>query len=127
MVRLGISRRGVGCRNGKLPRLRPGAKVHAHDPAVYLRDPKFIQAAILEALQAGDYESVIDIYRAHLRVLNRTRTASALKVSRQYVHKMLKTSNTPSLRTFTAFMKMLALAAPTCQPGRRLTRSHRPS
>ena len=90
-------------------RLKPGAKVKPYDPTIRLRDPKFIREAILEALQEGDYESVIDIYRAHLRVLNRTRTASALKVSRQYVHKMLKPSNTPSLRTFTAFMKMLAL------------------
>jgi len=95
--------------NEKPLRLRPGAKVRVHDPTITLRDPEIIRAAILEALQAGDYESVIDIYRAHLRVLNRTRTASALKVSRQYVHKMLKSSNTPSLRTFTAFMKMLAL------------------
>jgi len=90
-------------------RLKPGAKVRVHDPTIRLRDPKFIREAILEALQEGDYESVIDIYRAHLRVLNRTHAASALKVSRQYVHKMLKSSNTPSLRTFTAFMRMLAL------------------
>ena len=97
--------------NEKPLRLRPGAKVRVHDPTITLRNPKIIQAAILEAMQAGDYESVIDIYRAHLRVLNRTQAASALKVSRQYVHKMLKPSNTPSLRTFTAFMRMLVLEA----------------
>ena len=89
-------------------RLKPGAKVRPYDPTITLRDPKFIREAILEALEEGDYQAVIDIYRSHLRVLNRTRTASALNVSRQYVHKMLKSPNTPSLRTFTAFMKMLA-------------------
>jgi len=58
-------------------------------------------------LQEGDYAAVIGIYRAHLRILNRTHAAKALKVSRQYIHKMLKPSNTPSLRTFAAFMKAL--------------------
>ena len=88
-------------------RLKPGANVRPHDPTITLRDPHFIREALWQALQEGDYESVIVIYRAHLRVLNRTRTAQALKVSRQYVHKMLKPSNTPSLRTFTAFMGLL--------------------
>ena len=109
MGKTGISPLHARYMNEKPRRLKPGANVRVHDPTITLRDPEFIKGAILEALQDGDYESVIVIYRAHLRVLNRTRTASALKVSRQYVHKMLKSSNTPSLRTFTAFMKMLTL------------------
>lgn len=63
--------------------------------------------AILQALMEGDFEAVIGIYRAHLRVLNRTHAAKALHVSRQYVHKMLQPSNTPSLRTFASFMRLL--------------------
>ena len=109
MARTEISRKHAEFWRGTEVRLKPGAKVRPYDPTITLRDPEFIREAILEALREGDYESVIDIYRAHLRVLNRTRAAGALKVSRQYVHKMLKASNTPSLRTFTAFMKMLAL------------------
>ena len=109
MAKNGTSRMHGEFWRGTEVRLKPGAKVRVHDPTITLRDPKIIRAAILEALEAGDYEDVIDTYRAHLRVLNRTKTASALNVSRQYVHKMLKSPNTPSLRTFTAFMKMLAM------------------
>lgn len=107
MARTGISHKPSGYWNGRPIRLKPGAQVRVHDPTITLRDPDFIRAAILEALDQGDYEGVIDIYRAHLRVLNRTRTAQALRVSRQYVHKMLKSGNTPSLRTFAAFMGLL--------------------
>ena len=109
MAKNGTSRKHGEFWKGTEVRLKPGANVKPYDPTVTLRDPNFIRAAILEALAEGDYQAVIDIYRSHLRVLNRTRTAIALKVSRQYVHKMLKSSNTPSLRTFTAFMKMLAM------------------
>ena len=109
MVKNGTSHKRAGFSDEKPLRLRPGANVRPYDPTVTLRDPQFIRKAILQALEEGDYQAVIEIYRSHLRVLNRTHTASALKVSRQYVHKMLKSSNTPSLRTFTAFMKMLAM------------------
>ena len=89
-------------------KLRPDHTAAIHDPTIRLRDPKFIRKAVLEALEAGDYEGVVTVYKAHLRVLNRTRTARALRVSRQSVHKMLKASHSPSLRTFTAFMKVLS-------------------
>ena len=92
-------------------RLRPNADVRPYDPTVTLRDPRFIQKAILQALREGDFEAVIEIYRAHLRVLNRTHAAKDMQVSRQYMHKMLKPSNTPSLRTFTAFMRLLGREA----------------
>lgn len=72
-----------------------------------LRSPKFVQEAILHALEDGDYDAVIGAYRGHLRALNRTDAAKALNVSRQYVYKMLEPSNTPSLRTFTTFMRVL--------------------
>ena len=99
--------------HGKPLRLRPDHTTTIHDPTIRLRDPKFIREAVLKALEAGDYESVVTIYKAHLRVLNRTRTAKVLHVSRQSIHKMLKTSNSPSLRTFTAFMKVLSDGART--------------
>lgn len=102
--------------DGKLRKLGPNATAKPYDPTIRLRDPKFVQAALLQALREGDFEAVMDIYRAHLRVLNRTHTASALKVSRQYIHKMLKPSNFPSLRTFTAFMKVLEKRAPAKRP-----------
>jgi len=97
--------------SGKPRKLGPDAKARSYDPSASLRNPKFVQKAILQALLEGDFEAVIDIYRAHLRVLNRTRAAAALHVSRQYVHKMLKPSNTPSLRTFAAFMRLLVQEA----------------
>jgi|CXWL01.1.fsa_nt_gi DNA-binding phage protein len=88
-------------------KLRPGANVREHDPSIALSDPKLIRAAILESLDDGDYEDVLDIYRSHLRVLNRTHAAKAMGVSRQYIHKMLKAPNKLSLKTFVAFMKAL--------------------
>ncbi len=93
--------------NGKTIELSPKTRSHPYDPTVTLRDPKFIRKALLQALTAGDFTAVVEIYRAHLRVLNRSRTARALNISRQSVHKMLKPSGTPSLRTFAAFMKFL--------------------
>ena len=93
--------------SGKPRRLGPDAKARPYDPSLSLRNPAFVKKAVLQALQEGDFEAVIGVYRAHLRVLNRSHTARALNVSRQYVHKMLKPSNTPSLRTFAAFMKLL--------------------
>ena len=98
-------------KNGKLRKLGPDSKACPYDPSASLRDPKFVRKAILQALVEGDFEAVIDIYRAHLRVLNRSHAAKALHVSRQYVHKMLKPSNTPSLRTFAAFMRLLGQEA----------------
>ena len=97
--------------NGKLLKLRPGSLSRPYDPTITLRDPKFIQRALLQALAAGEFQAVVDIYRAHLRVLNRSRTAKELSVSRQSIHKMLKPSGNPSLRTFTAFMKYLNKSA----------------
>jgi DNA-binding phage protein len=76
-----------------------------------LRNPKFVQEALLQALADGDFPAVVEIYRAHLRVLNRSRAAKALHVSRQSIHKMLTPSGNPSLRTFTAFMKFLKKSA----------------
>ena len=111
MARNETSRGRGGFSNGKLRKLGPNAKARPYDPSTALQDPKFVRKAILEALGEGDYAAVIEIYRAHLRVLNRTHTAKALRVSRQYVHKMLKPANTPSLRTFAAFMKVLGEAA----------------
>ena len=96
---------------GKPLKLRPDSKSRPYDPSARIKDPKFVRKAILQAVGEGDFEAVIDIYRAHLRVLNRSRTATALGVSRQYVHKMLKPSSNPSLRTFVAFMKFLKARA----------------
>ena len=97
--------------SGKPLRLRTDSRSHPYDPSLTLRDPKFVRKAILQAIGEGDFEAVIEIYRAHLRVLNRSHTAAALGVSRQYVHKMLKPASNPSLKTFAAFMKVLKVRA----------------
>jgi DNA-binding phage protein len=78
-----------------------------------LKDPKFVQIALLRALQDGDYEAVMHVYRTHLGMLNRTQAARMMKVSRQYVYEMLGPSNSPSLRTFVAFMRLLRDAGAT--------------
>lgn len=97
--------------DGKMIKLSPNTLSRPYDPTITLRDPKFIREALLEALAEGDFQGVVDIYRAHLRVLNRSRTAKALHISRQSIHKMLKPAGNPSLRTFTAFMKYLSKSA----------------
>ncbi|HBL15356.1 MAG TPA: hypothetical protein DD417_00970 [Elusimicrobia bacterium] len=93
--------------SGKLLKLGPDAKARTYDPAASLSDPRRVQEAILQSLGEGDFQAVIGIYRAHLRVLNRSHAATGMGVSRQYIHKMLKAENSPSLRTFAAFMKFL--------------------
>jgi len=100
-----------GSWSGKPRKLRAGTSSRPFDPADELRDPAFVREAILQALSAGAYDDVVRIYRAHLRVLNRSRAAKAMGVSRQYVHKMLRSPNTPSLRTFAAFMRALGREA----------------
>jgi DNA-binding phage protein len=92
-------------------KLSPNTRSRPYDPTITLRDPKFIREALLEGLAEGDFEGIVQIYRAHLRVLNRTRSAKALHISRQSIHKMLKPTGNPSLRTFTAFMKYLSKSA----------------
>jgi len=93
--------------SGKPRELGPDARSRPYDPSATLSDPVFVQQALLQALREGDFQAVVEIYRAHLRVLNRSHTAKALNISRQSVHKMLKPSGTPSLKTFTAFMRIL--------------------
>jgi DNA-binding phage protein len=107
MAKIGIASRHAKSWNGKLLKLRPDSRTRPYDPTITLRDPKFIHEALLQALAEGDFPGVVEIYKAHLRVLNRSRTAKALNISRQSIHKMLKPSGNPSLRTFTAFMKYL--------------------
>ena len=111
MVKNGTSHMRGESWSGKRRKVGPDAKARSYDPSVSLRNPNFVQKAILQALLEGDFDAVIEIYRAHLRVLNRTHSAKALHVSRQYVHKMLKPSNTPSLRTFASFMRLLVKEA----------------
>lgn len=107
MARIAISRRQRLSWLGKPRKLRAGANIKDHDPSVKLGDPLFVREAILEALAQGDYEAVTEIYRAHLRVLNRTRGARTMGVSRQYFHRLLKPSTEPSLPTFVKFMHLL--------------------
>jgi len=78
----------AGFSKGKPGRLGPKATARPYDPTVSLRNPAIIQKAILQSLKDGDFESVMEIYKSHLRVLNRTKTADSLQVSRQYIHKM---------------------------------------
>lgn len=108
MTKNGTSRKHAASWRGRTVTLRPDSTTRPYDPTDTLRDPAFIQKAILQGLKLGDYEGVLETYRAHLRVLNRTHAAKAMGVSRQYIHKMLKSStNNPSMRTFVTFMKLL--------------------
>lgn len=107
MDKLETSRKREPFSTGILRRLRPGSVVKDHDPSVRLGNPRFIRKAIFEALSEGDYEAVTEIYRAHLRVLNRSRGAKAMGVSRQYFYKLLRPSTEPSLPTFVKFMHLL--------------------
>jgi len=101
-----LRKRGLSW-HGRPVILRQDADIRRHDPSITLKDPKITQAALLESVKDGDYAAIIDIYRAHLRVMNRTHAAKELHVSRQYVHRMLKSKNRPSLKTFAAFMEAL--------------------
>lgn len=87
--------------------LKPDAAVRSYDPSVRLRDPAFIQKAVLEAISDGDDEAVVTILRAHLRVLNRSRSAIRMRVSRQFVHRLIVGSQKPSLPTLGKFMRLL--------------------
>lgn len=128
MDKAGTSRKRGASFSASPLKIRPDAGLIPHDPSATLRDPAFIRSAILQALDEGDYDEVVDIYRSHLRVLNRTRAAKAMGVSRQYLHKMIRTTPSPSLKTFAAFMGMLRKerAWATCSwsgRGRRRRRS----
>lgn len=90
----------------KATKLASGSTAREYDPSATLADPRFVQVAITEALLDGDYEAAKDIYSAHLRVLNRSKTATKLKVSRQHVYRMMKNPN-PRLDTLAKFMGIL--------------------
>ena len=92
---------------GKPRKLRHNADIKDHDPSLRLSDPVFVRKATFEALAAGDYEAVKEIYRAHLSGLNRSHGAKKMGVSRQYFHKLLQPSTEPSLPTFVKFMHLL--------------------
>lgn len=113
MARTATSHKRESYMTGKLRKLGPNARSVPYDPTESLRDPRLVQKALLQCLEEGDFESLIEIYRAHLRVLNRTHTARRLNVSRTYIYKMLKPTANPTLRTFAAFMKTLKSAAET--------------
>ena len=102
---------------GKPRKLRPGASIRDHEPAIKLRDPLFVRKAVLEAIAEGDDEAIATIIQAHLRVLNRTRAARQMRMSRQFIHRLIAGSLTPSLPTLGAFMRLLK----TEQHGREAT------
>lgn len=110
MGKVETSQKRVNYRVVQVRKLRPGASVRPYDPAKTLGDPKFIQKAIIEALLDGDYKSVMEIYSAHLRVLNRSEAAAKLHVSRQHVHRMMSNPN-PRMDTFARFMGLLKTEA----------------
>ncbi len=115
MGKVETSQKRANYRVVQVRKLRPGTSVRPYDPTKTLGDPKFIQKAIIEALLDGDFESVMEIYSAHLRVLNRSKTAARLHVSRQHVHRMMSSPN-PRMDTFARFMGLLkteAVAAKT--------------
>lgn len=106
MGKVETSSKRAGFKGVQARKLRPGASVRPYDPSRTLGDPKFVQKAIIEALLDGDCEAVMEIYSAHLRVLNRSHAAAKLHVSRQHVHRMMSSAN-PRLDTFARFMGLL--------------------
>lgn len=110
MDKTGISSKRGGSKIVQARKLRPGAAVRPYDPSRTLGNPKFVQKAIIEALLDGDCEAVMEIYSAHLRVLNRSQAAAKLHVSRQHVHRMMRSPN-PRLDTFARFMGLLKTEA----------------
>lgn len=92
---------------GKPLKLRPGSTTRDYDPTEELRDPEFIKKAVLQAIAEGDDEAVVTILRAHLRVLNRSKTAAQMHVSRQAVHRLIAGSRKPSLPMLGSFMRLL--------------------
>jgi len=86
--------------------------VRSYDPSAKLSDPDFVKRAVIEALEEGDDEAVVAILRAHLRVLNRSRAAAQMKVSRQHVHRLLSGARKPSLPMLGAFMRLLKAERP---------------
>lgn len=92
---------------GKPRKLRPETSARDFDPTEELRDPEFIKRAVLGAIADGDEEAVVAILRAHLRVLNRSRMAVRMRMSRQNIHRIIAGSRRPSLNTLGAFMRLL--------------------
>ena len=115
MGKVETSSKRDGFKGVRARKLRPGASVRPYDPSRTLGDPKFVQKAIVAALLDGDYDAVMDIYSAHLRVLNRSKTAAMLHVSRQHVHRMMSNPN-PRMDTFARFMGLLKNEAVAAQP-----------
>lgn len=89
-------------------KLKPGAKVHKHDPRKNLGDPKLIAAALSDCLVDGDMEAFKEILKAHYEVVN---TAKALKkagLSKRTFHDALTPSGNPSLSTVMKMMQGLS-------------------
>lgn len=107
MARIATSARRGQSWLGKPRRLRAGASARDFNPAEELRDPQFVKKAVLQAVEAGDDEAVVEILRAHLRVVNRSQAAASMNVSRQFVHRIIAGSRKPSLPTLGAFMRLL--------------------
>ncbi len=61
----------------------------------------------MQAIAAGDSQGVETIFRAHIRALNRSRAAQEMRVSREYLQRLLSGRQHPSLDTFVSFMRML--------------------
>lgn len=114
MAKIETSLKPVKYRVVKALKLRPGTTARSYNPSKTLSDPKFIQKAIIEALLEGDASAVMEIYSAHLRVLNRSRVAKKLHVSRQHVHRMLENPN-PRMDTFARFMGLLKTETATAR------------
>ncbi len=92
---------------GKPLKLAARSTARDFDPTEELRDPAFVKRAVLEAIEAGDDAAVTLILRAHLRVLNRSKTAARMRVSRQQIHRLIAGSRRPSLPILGAFMRLL--------------------
>src|SRR5689334_14327765 len=88
-------------------KVKPGADIRDFDTVGELADPSYVKKAIFQALEEGDGEAVVEILRAHLRVLNRTKAAYEMQLSRTFVHEMIRGAKDPSVQTLGKFMHLL--------------------
>jgi probable addiction module antidote protein len=88
-----------------IKKLKQGAKTHAHDPGVNLRNPEFIAKALFQCMTEGDTDAFKEILRAHYEAVNTVAVLKRTGLSRRTFYSALSPEGNPSLSTV---MKMVA-------------------
>ena len=85
-------------------------KLEEHNPDTFLKNPKFIRAALAEALFDGDVDAFKDILAAHIRVISKDEIAKKTGVSRATVFRMLDHNSNPSFENVLKVVRTLKIA-----------------